>query len=117
MLSLNKSPEPAPSFMRGRPLPGTPGGSHYGTIQRSTPNILTSNSLDRAAPEGAAEWPLKLTDESMDGGHPLLTQQQQAAASNTLSRKVPPRPPPKPKKKSANGPTLYEDEGEDGTEV
>ncbi|KYM95669.1 PREDICTED: uncharacterized protein LOC108780121 [Cyphomyrmex costatus] len=119
MLSLNKSPEPATS-MRGRPLPGTPGGSHYGSIQRSTPNILTSHPLDRVAPEGAAEWPLKLTDESMDGGHLLLTQQQQqqqAATSNTLGRKVPPRPPPKPKKKSANGPTLYEDEGEDGTEV
>ncbi|TGZ31990.1 uncharacterized protein Kek5 [Temnothorax longispinosus] len=125
MLSLNKSPEPAPSSMRGRPLPSTPGGSHYGTIQRSTPNIL-AGALDRAAPEGAAEWPLKLADESVNGGHPLLTQpqqqhqqqqQQQAANSNTLGRKVPPRPPPKPKKKSANGPTLYEDEGEDGTEV
>jgi len=120
-LSLNKSPEPATS-MRGRPLPGTPGGSHYG-IQRSTPNILAGSPLDRAAPEGAAEWPVKLADENMDGGHPLLvqqqTQQQQpaATASNTLGRKVPPRPPPKPKKKSANGPTLYEDEGEDGTEV
>ncbi|XP_029171967.1 leucine-rich repeat-containing protein 24 [Nylanderia fulva] len=115
MLSLNKSPEPA--SMRGRPLPVTPGGSHYGTIQRSTPNILTGSPLDRAAPEGAAEWPIKLPDESMNGGHSLLTQQQQAATSNTLGRKVPPRPPPKPKKKSANGPTLYEDEGEDGTEV
>ncbi|XP_029669614.1 uncharacterized protein LOC115239299 [Formica exsecta] len=117
MLSLNKSPEPASSSMRGRPLPVTPGGSHYGTIQRSTPNILTGSPLDRAAPEGAAEWPIKLPDESMNGGHSLLTQQQQATASNTLGRKVPPRPPPKPKKKSANGPTLYEDEGEDGTEV
>lgn len=120
MLSLNKSPEPAPSSMRGRPLPVTPGSSHYSAIQRSTPNILTGSPLDRAAPEGAAEWPLKLADESMDGGHLLLAQQQQqqqAATSNTLGRKVPPRPPPKPKKKSANGPTLYEDEGEDGTEV
>ncbi|XP_072750026.1 uncharacterized protein Kek5 [Anoplolepis gracilipes] len=115
MLSLNKSPELV--SMRGRPLPMTPGGSHYGTIQRSTPNILLGSPLDRAAPEGAAEWPIKLSDESMNGGHSLLTQQQQASASNTLGRKVPPRPPPKPKKKSANGPTLYEDEGEDGTEV
>lgn len=119
MLSLNKSPELVSSSMRGRPLPVTPGGpsSHYGMIQRSTPNILAGSPLDRAAPEGAAEWPIKLLDESMNGGHSLLTQQQQAATSNTLGRKVPPRPPPKPKKKSANGPTLYEDEGEDGTEV
>lgn len=43
-------------------------------------------------------------------------QQQQSGSSSTLNRKVPPRPPPKPKKKSTNGP-LYEDEGEDGTEV
>ncbi|XP_053977308.1 leucine-rich repeat-containing protein 24-like [Hylaeus volcanicus] len=112
VLSLNKSPEPL-SSIRSRPLPGTP-SSHYGTIQRSTPNILTSSPLDRAAPEGAAEWPTKLADESTDSNH-VLGQQQQSG-SNTLGRKVPPRPPPKPKKKSTNGP-LYEDEGEDGTEV
>lgn len=118
VLSLNKSPEPL-SSMRNRPLPGTP-GSHYGTIQRSTPNILTSSPLDRAAPEGAAEWPTKLADESTDSNHLVgqaqPQQQQQSGSSNTLGRKVPPRPPPKPKKKSTNGP-LYEDEGEDGTEV
>ncbi|XP_017878668.1 amphoterin-induced protein 1 [Ceratina calcarata] len=114
VLSLNKSPEPL-SSMRNRPLPGTP-NSHYGTIQRSTPNILTSSPLDRAAPEGAAEWPTKLADESTDSNILLGQQQQQSGGSNTLGRKVPPRPPPKPKKKSANGP-LYEDEGEDGTEV
>ncbi|XP_033177837.1 amphoterin-induced protein 1-like [Bombus impatiens] len=118
VLSLNKSPEPL-STMRNRPLPGTP-GSHYGTIQRSTPNILTSSPLDRAAPEGAAEWPTKLADESTDSNHLVgqaqPQQQQQSGSSNTLGRKVPPRPPPKPKKKSTNGP-LYEDEGEDGTEV
>ncbi|XP_014488231.1 PREDICTED: uncharacterized protein LOC106751714 [Dinoponera quadriceps] len=117
-LSLNKSSiEPTSSSssgMRGpRPLPGMP-GSHYGTIQRSTPNILSSSSLDRSAPEGAAEWPINLTDESVEGGHHAL--QLLAGGNNTLGRKVPPRPPPKPKKKSANGP-LYEDEGEDGTEV
>ncbi|CAK9804693.1 Pxn [Anthophora plagiata] len=119
VLSLNKSPEPL-SSMRNRPLPGTP-NSHYGTIQRSTPNILTSSPLDRAAPEGAAEWPTKLADESTTDSNHLLgqqqqQQQQQSGSSNTLGRKVPPRPPPKPKKKSTNGP-LYEDEGEDGTEV
>ncbi|XP_076647015.1 leucine-rich repeat, immunoglobulin-like domain-containing kekkon 5 protein [Halictus rubicundus] len=111
MLSLNKSPEPL-SSIRNRPLPVTP-GSLYGTIQRSTPNILTSSPLDRSAPEGAAEWPAKLADESTDSNHVLGPQQ---SGSNTLGRKVPPRPPPKPKKKSTNGP-LYEDEGEDGTEV
>lgn len=118
-LSLNKSPESALSSMRGRPLPSTPGTSHYGTIQRSTPNILAGSPLDRAAPEGAAEWPIKLADQNLDDSHSLLVQQpqQQASTSNTLGRKIPPRPPPKPKKKSANGPTLYEDEGEDGTEV
>ena len=128
VLSLNKSPELL-STMRSRPLPGTP-NSHYGTIQRSTPNILTSSPLDRAAPEGAAEWPSKLADESIDSNHLLgqsqqsqpqqqqqqQQQQQSGGSSNTLGRKVPPRPPPKPKKKSTNGP-LYEDEGEDGTEV
>lgn len=108
VLSLNKSPEPgAGSMMRGRPLPGTPTNSHYSAIQRSTPNILTSSPLDRSAPEGAPEWPSKLPDE-MDN--------HLAGDSGTLGKKVAPRPPPKPKKRSANGP-LYEDEGEDGTEV
>ncbi|XP_012268244.2 amphoterin-induced protein 1-like [Athalia rosae] len=103
VLSLNKSPEP--SGMRGRPLPGTPTSHYHPSIQRSTPNILATSPTDRAAPEGAPEWPSKLSDE-MDV--PFL--------GGTLGRKVPPRPPPKPKKKSTNGP-LYEDEGEDGTEV
>lgn len=119
-LSLNKSPDAVLSSMRGRPLPSTPGASHYGTIQRSTPNILAGSPPDRAAPEGAAEWPIKLADQSLDDSRSLLvppSQQKVATASNTLGRKIPPRPPPKPKKKSANGPTLYEDEGEDGTEV
>ena len=114
VLSLNKSPEPgAGSIMRRRPLPGTPTNHPiHNTIQRSTPNILqTSSPLDRSAPEGAPEWPTKLSDEMMENHiaeHP--------DDGGTLGRKVPPRPPPKPKKKSTNGP-LYEDEGEDGTEV
>ncbi|XP_046599974.1 leucine-rich repeat-containing protein 24-like [Neodiprion lecontei] len=105
VLSLNKSPEP--SGMRGRPLPGTPTAHFHPAIQRSTPNILAASPNDRAAPEGAPEWPSKLADETEV---PFL------AGGGTLGRKIPPRPPPKPKKKSANGP-LYEDEGEDGTEV
>lgn len=92
--------------MRGRPLPGTPTSHYHPSIQRSTPNILATSPTDRAAPEGAPEWPSKLSDEI----------DVPFAAGGTLGRKVPPRPPPKPKKKSANGP-LYEDEGEDGTEV
>ncbi|XP_066592806.1 leucine-rich repeat-containing protein 24 [Prorops nasuta] len=109
--SLNKSPEPA-GFVR-RVLPGTP-SSNYGTIQRSTPNILASSPFDRAAPEGAPEWPSKLPDEPPELEHP--SQQQSSIGATILARKIPPRPPPKPRKKAANGP-LYEDEGEDGTEV
>ncbi|XP_063992572.1 amphoterin-induced protein 2 [Diachasmimorpha longicaudata] len=104
VISLNKSPEPGAS-MRMRPLPMTP-TNLYNSIQRSTPNILAGSPLDRSAPEGAAEWSTK-----MDEGDSRASDN-----ASTLGRKIPPRPPPKPKKKSANGP-LYEDEGEDGTEV
>ena len=115
-ISLNKSPEPAGGGpMRNRPLPGTPNQqtiSH--SAQRSALNI---SPLDRAAPEGAAEWSAKIDDE-MDNRNLQQQQQQQphSVGFGSLGRKVPPRPPPKPKKKSNNGP-LYEDEGEDGTEV
>lgn len=37
-------------------------------------------------------------------------------SSDGKTPKVPPRPPPKPKKRTSTGP-LFEDEGEDGTEV
>lgn len=37
-------------------------------------------------------------------------------SSDGKAPKVPPRPPPKPKKRTSTGP-LFEDEGEDGTEV
>ncbi|XP_023288935.1 leucine-rich repeat-containing protein 24 isoform X2 [Orussus abietinus] len=104
-LSLNKSPEPGNPRSRV-PLTATPVPQLYGTIQRSTPNILGSSSpVDRSAPEGAPEWPSKVLDE-------VDTQSN----AGTLGRKVPPQPPPKPKKRTLNGP-LYEDEGEDGTEV
>ncbi|XP_044012967.1 amphoterin-induced protein 2-like [Aphidius gifuensis] len=116
VLSLNKSPEPTYS-MRMRPLPvtptttATPTTTNYNTIQRSTPNIICDNNIDRSAPEGAPEWSTKQED---------LDIQTVSDTTSTLGRKVPPRPPPKPKKKNNkkvnNGP-LYEDEGEDGTEV
>lgn len=108
VVSLNKSPEPGAS-MRLRPLPMTP-TNLYNSMQRSTPNILAGSPLDRAAPEGAAEWSNKMDEADIrsNGATP--------SENGTLGRKVPPRPPPKPKKKATNGP-LYEDEGEDGTEV
>ncbi|XP_034937584.1 leucine-rich repeat-containing protein 24 [Chelonus insularis] len=108
VLSLNESPEPSTTSIRIRPLPGTP-TTHYNSIQRSNPNILNVSPLDRSAPEGAAEWFTKLPDE-------MENRIQSETSTSTLGRKIPPRPPPKPKKKSTNGP-LYEDEGEDGTEV
>lgn len=107
--SISSEHNIAPSRIRS--LAGTP-TSIYGTIPRGTTSgMLINGPFDRSAPEGAPEWPLNVQDEM-----PVANNHHQAVAQNTLERKVPPRPPPKPKKKSANGP-LYEDEGEDGTEV
>lgn len=112
VLSLNKSPEPGMS-MRGRPLPATPGSPSSSlangqlTLPRA-PRGLPLLQFNRSAPEGAPERSLDLVAEHQ--------QSQPAEAASPSGRKVPPRPPPKPKKKNPNGP-LYEDEGEDGTEV
>lgn len=75
----------------------------------------------RSAPEGAS---LKRREEepgTASKRNSLVTSTPGAKLPNGHSReaKVPPKPPPKPKKKnieSVTGP-LFEDEGEDGTEV
>ena len=114
VLSLNKSPEPACSI-RSRPLPGTP-NAVSNLMQHSTPNILSDSPFDRSAPEGASEWPVAKVVDELETRHLQQEQNQQQSTVSSLCRKIPPRPPPKPKKKVTNGP-LYEDEGEDGTEV
>ncbi|CAD6227278.1 GSCOCG00006065001-RA-CDS [Cotesia congregata] len=121
---------PTPPGSTPTSLPQT--SARFHSIQRSTPNIFNSSGhpLDRSAPEGAPEWFAKLPDEMEKRGRressspltispgqtPTTPSSSSPNTSSTLGRKIPPRPPPKPKKKSNNGP-LYEDEGEDGTEV
>jgi hypothetical protein len=75
----------------------------------------------RSAPEGAS---LKRREEepgTASKRNSLAASPPGATLPNGLSReaKVPPKPPPKPKKKSTDTVTrpLFEDEGEDGTEV
>ncbi|XP_011499395.1 PREDICTED: uncharacterized protein LOC105363411 isoform X2 [Ceratosolen solmsi marchali] len=132
--SLNKSPEPGLS-MRGRPLPSTPNTPSSSSPHNalSLPRPPRNLQLNRSAPEGAAEWTTNHIDEQQQQQRRQSQSDNESEHSqtstimtktldncpnaNALSRKVPPRPPPKPKKKnSTNGP-LYEDEGEDGTEV
>lgn len=92
----------ADSILATRPLPATP------TIREHFNN---SGAPERAAPEGAAEWPNDFSDEQ------CIPEINFTSSPNPATiQKIPPRPPPKPKKKTANGP-LYEDEDEDGTEV
>lgn len=84
-------------------------------LKRSTQSLLTATSPEardnwvRTAPEGSSQ---KSTDAPTD------TRRLSSAslASVPEGKKVPPRPPPKPKKTVPTGP-LFEDEGEDGTEV
>lgn len=63
------------------------------------------------------------TQWAMDNAEQLRSpsEKRNSIASDTPStegkpKKIPPRPPPKPKKRLSTGP-LFEDEGEDGTEV
>lgn len=95
------------SLNKGLPLDNTPRSrsSHCHTLptprKTSLPPHFThldAPRLNRTAPEGAS----------------IVKRSGSVEGMSSLQRpKVPPKPPPKPKK---NGP-LYEDEGEDGTEV
>lgn len=104
MLSLNKSAIESPMSMRGRPLPATPSYQQNGLPMYYTP-IKENESPPAPAPSGSLQ---RLSDYGRDGAI-------SPASSVGLSPKVPPKPPPKPKSK-ITGP-LFEDEGEDGTEV
>lgn len=118
--------------MRNRPLPLTPGstptngiaqfrarvnltlpnGGSGGSPSRKTPT--PSQNLDRTGPEGAAEHPRKLRD--LEAETKATKPIRKSPNLIQVNRKTPPKPPPKPKQKILSGP-LYEDEGEDGTEV
>nr|CAD7449737.1 unnamed protein product [Timema bartmani] len=134
VLSLNKSVDP-PVNMRSRPLPPTPNyqtlPAYYAPIHEQGMATASSrggltppspapspgpkperNSWARVAPDGAS-----LKNRGEDQTPP--NKRNSASSIGNGSVKVPPKPPPKPKKKSVDtvkGP-LFEDEGEDGTEV
>ncbi|XP_058789307.1 uncharacterized protein LOC131663155 [Phymastichus coffea] len=137
-LSMRGRPLPATPTQ----TPGTPSSECSLPVARGPTQLFA----DRSAPEGASEWPAQEELRSSARFDQLSQQVEEAAEapspapspapapaaredkppscdspsldsiSSSTPKKVPPRPPPKPKKKSANGP-LYEDEGEDGTEV
>lgn len=115
ILSLNKIGETTP---RPRPPAGYPQTPqtpvHDDTrLQRSTQSLLSPDSKEnwvRIAPEGSSNKP---NDSIISDTRRLSSA---SLASVPEGKKVPPRPPPKPKKSVSTGP-LFEDEGEDGTEV
>lgn len=96
-----------------------------GSMRRSTPDINvtpapTTSKRDswtgRTAPEGAS---LKRRDEEPGTTSKRNSLVGSPPSGHSREVKVPPKPPPKPKKKSTEAVTgpLFEDEGEDGTEV
>lgn len=102
--SMQSSMPGNPYSMKDRPLPATPANREIAAIDEA--NQLSATKLD----DKDALY-LSRVPTIVKGG-----------ADKTV--KVPPRPPPKPKKKKlpingSNGSTsqLFEDEGEDGTEV
>lgn len=119
VLSLNKlgeaspSPRPRPTPVVGYPpTPQTPLRDDN-KLQRSTQSLLSPDGKEnwvRFAPEGASNKP---NDSIVSDTRRLSSA---SLASVPEGKKVPPRPPPKPKKSVSTGP-LFEDEGEDGTEV
>lgn len=78
-------------------------------------SALSLNKLGEAStPKSARLFPLSPT-----GCDPIAEHEAPPARRNSLGEvkiKVAPVPPPKPKKRTSTGP-LFEDEGEDGTEV
>lgn len=110
------TPRPRPQPIAGYPQsPMQEEQDIKNQLKRSTQSLLTAVSPEarenmvRVAPEGSC---LRSTDGQID------TRRLSSAslASVPEGKKVPPRPPPKPKKSVPTGP-LFEDEGEDGTEV
>ncbi|CAA9995431.1 unnamed protein product [Nesidiocoris tenuis] len=116
VLSLNKTglPDPPPSRRGSR------------TAGSSTPTQLNYSHYDEKEKPAAILKPLPspLTSpddksnywrsKSIDGTGSLKRPIDTSAGPTHQRPKVAPKPPPKPK---SNGPPLYEDEGEDGTEV
>lgn len=128
MLSLNKAggemtPRPRPSVTsNAAPYQSTPNkclpieeSDVQPQLQRSTHSLALSpemgggkrDSWMRMAPEGSSQKSVETDSRRLSNA---------SLASVPEGRKVPPRPPPKPKKSVTSGP-LFEDEGEDGTEV
>ncbi|KAJ8879154.1 hypothetical protein PR048_019760 [Dryococelus australis] len=106
VLSLNKTPESAAATpMRGRPLPPPPIKEQPSPAPVHRLGAASPGPWSRGSPEGAS-----LARRPLDHSTPVSGQR------TTL--KIPPRPPPKPRKvvDVPSGP-LFEDEGEDGTEV
>lgn len=105
------TPRPRPAI----PYPQTPQTplQEDNKLQRSTQSLLSPEAKEgwvRIAPEGSTNKP----NDSMVSDTRRLS--NASLASVPEGKKVPPRPPPKPKKSVSTGP-LFEDEGEDGTEV
>ena len=109
VLSLNK-PEPQQSLFKPRPLPHTPSLQYFQPLDDLDP-------LHSPPPAPAPEHPIVSPRASWAVTSPRASL---VSPTGSLGRnsagKVPPKPPPKPKKKLQAGP-LFEDEGEDGTEV
>lgn len=118
VLSLNKISE-LPPKPRPQPIayPSTPMQEEQelkNQLKRSTQSLVTGptspenrDNWVRIAPEGSSQKPTDIDSRRLSSA---------SLASVPEGKKVPPRPPPKPKKNVSTGP-LFEDEGEDGTEV
>ncbi|XP_046395342.1 uncharacterized protein LOC124162751 [Ischnura elegans] len=140
---LEPVPSPAPTRASLRSSPTVPRGPEPGTSQTTPPaKKLASSSPhgnSRSSPEGAS---LKRLPNRVEDSPARLVEDTGTPTVNggvKKGPKVPPKPPPKPKKKPSVGAgvspgvlavgsnsgsdsafgsePLYEDEGEDGTEV
>lgn len=120
VLSLNKIGAGEPSTPRGpRPLyPLSPTIPDPIAEHHEAPPMATT--LPRSASAQKANLDVLRNNWARSPEQQIDSRRESTASlipnSDGKTSKVPPRPPPKPKKRTSTGP-LFEDEGEDGTEV
>ena len=111
-INMNPSPSPAPTSSKA---------AKAEKANDSGAGRQRDSWIERSAPEGASLKRREDDPGTASKRNSFVSSPSGSAMPNGHNReiKVPPKPPPKPKKKSTETVTgpLFEDEGEDGTEV
>lgn len=115
-IALNKITENSPKINQNK----QPVAQFKPVAEQEGPAPAVAMTLPRITPAHRALSPTWARNTSLLGSPEQTNNRRDSVASlptpTGKAHKIPPQPPPKPKKRTSTGP-LFEDEGEDGTEV